>query len=374
MPKNHTKHPKNNKKNQPRPKAKAKVAARRASNMMQMQVPPGVALSHCAHKYATAISAPWDPEAQGCCIPTFPSKSSQKSTAWSRFTVTIGTAGIGFVMMSPTLANDNRVAHYSSATFAGTAFSAVATGVSAATINTPWNQGTLTGTSTTPPNVSGRLVSVGMSSQYTGTVLNQGGLVYALVEPNHGNLNNFAVANLSAYQETKISRVTSGKIWLVGAGIDAQEVQYPEYTLTNQSLYPFSQNQVVDPAFSACGAAILGYIFTGVPGNTFQVEIVQHMEYVGAATSTMATPTHSDARGFEMVNTAANRLPQMSVAKPHASVASLMGSALKEISHELAPYARNGVRMIGAAGLTAAGTYLTGNPALGAGLGRLTLR
>jgi len=361
------------KKNQNAPRPKKRSIARPPPFAM----PFGVPMSHCANKYATAIATPWDPEAQGVCIPTFPSRASQKVACWLRCTATVGTAGVGFIAVTPALANGVAVAYGSTAAFAGTAVSDTAAGVTAyAMDNLPYTVANISGSSSTSAAVSGRLVSFGLSTQYTGTVMNQGGLTYKLVEPNHGNLNGATVASLGAFQETEISRVTSNKNWSVGAGIDAQEVQYPEFDASatpSLMLYPFCQDISVSATNPSVGGLIACHIFTGTAGNTYQCELVVHIEYVGAIASTRATPTHSDARGFEMVNTAANRIPQMAVNNPKASVKTLMTKALSEIAGELAPYARAGVRMVGASALTAAGTLLTGNPGIGAGLGRLSL-
>jgi len=338
----------------------------------------GTGLSMCATKYATAIASPWDPMAQGCCIPTFPSRPSQKSTAWTRTTVTIGTGGVGFVALAPSLSNNSVSLFKTDNTYGGTTIAYPAIGVSALSANTPWNAASLTGTGILPAAISGRLVSFGLSWQYTGTVLNQGGLNYALVEPNHGNMENFALGNMGAYQECSITRTVSKKEWLTGSGIDAQEVQYPEInysatgTQSNSAIYPFSQNMGQSSSYNL-GGMIAAVMFTGVPGNTFEVELVQHMEYIGAATSTMATPTHSDARGFEMVNTASNRLAQLRVTHPSAPTMALMSHALKEVAGELKPYAMAGVKMLGATALTALGSALAGpaGGAAGAGMARI---
>lgn len=339
--------------------------------MPTSQIPPNtVALSHCAAKYAVAISDPWNPEAQGCCIPTFPSKASQKSTAWVRSTVTIGTAGFGFVAISPCLANNQSAIYTSSASYVASNIGINSANITSgavltASLNTPWTSTQLTsGASSSPPPVSGRIVSAGLSIQYTGTVFSQGGESYSLVEPNHGNINGMGTAALGAYQECVVTRVDSKKLWLATAGIDAQEVQYPanyeEATASLQPVYPFSQGQTLDSSLVNSGAVIMGFLIQGPANNTFQVEYVQHMEFIGANTSTMATPTHSDARGFEMVNTASNRLAQLKVSHPTQSLPKLMNHALAEVAHEIAPYARAGVKMIGAAGLTAFGNAIAG--------------
>jgi hypothetical protein len=206
------------------------------------------------------------------------------------------------------------------------------------------------------------VVSFGLSAQYTGTVFNQGGLYYSLVEPNHGNMENFSTTNLSAYQETVLERVGGRKVWITGTGIDAQEVQYQQNDngAPNLAIYPYCQSQSISGSSDVAGGIIACILFTGTPGNTFEVEYVQHQEYIGASASALATPTHSDARGFEMVNTATNRMAQLKVSNPSASHKSLMDTAMRDVSHELKPYAMAGVKMVGAAALTALGNKLAG--------------
>lgn len=335
-----------------------------------------VALSHCAAKYATAIADPWNPMAQGACIPTFPSRASQKSTTFVRATVTIGVNGIGFVVVAPCLANNAPCMYTSNALYVpndaiiiNTTTTSNGEVTASYNNNAPWAFASLLGTSTAGAPVSGRIVSAGLSTQYTGTTFNQGGLSYALTSPVHSNLNNYTLTNFGAFAETSIKRIDASKNWLVAAGISAEEVQYPPRDADTdvnflEAIYPYSSTTAIGGGLPGNnGAAIMGFLFKGLPGNTFQVEYVQHAEYIGAATSPMATPTHSDARGFEMVNTASNRIPALKATHPNASTPSLMTMALREVSNELAPYARGAVKMVGATALNAVGSYLTGGMA-----------
>lgn len=357
----------NNNKNNSQRKKKG-LGKGRAQSVPQIGMNSLAGLSHCALKYATAISAPWDPEAQGCCIPTFPSKASQKVTTWSRGTATIGSNGVGFVCVAPTLANNTQSIFYSTSAYAGATLLTGGGGVVAQTVNAPYTSAQLTSAATDTSLASGRLVSCALGYEYSGTLLNRGGINYELVEPNHYTLDGFTPGQMSSFQECCISSTDSKRHWITTAGIDSQEVQYPEYdaAVPNLAVYPFCQNIASDTSTSV-GAPIMAVMFTGTPGNTFYFELVQHAEYIGSTASAMATPTHSDARGFEMVNTASNRLPQLRVANPNTPLPKLMGYALREIGGELMPYAKYGAKMIGATALTALGGYLGGPAGAGAG-------
>lgn len=337
----------------------------------------GFPMSECALKYATAISDPWNPNAEGACIPTFPSRASQKVKGWIRQQVLIGTAGWGFVMVCPCLSNNSQAIFYTTATYAGSGQLAVSgTGITNANIsNLPWNNTSLSGTATAPAAISGRLVSFGASLQYSGTVLNRGGMVYSLVEPNHGNLSGMVPNQLAAYQECRLEPITPKKVLIGGSGIDAQEVAYPEYdpNVPNLAVYPYCQDISVDATMLNVGGAIAAFVFTGVAGSSFEFELIEHCEFVGSAASPMSTPTHSDARGFEMVNTASNRVPQLQVAHPDKTMAQLMVHALGEVANELKPIAVSAVKGLAAAGLSTIGTALLG-PAGGVASGAMTRR
>lgn len=311
-------------------------------------------LSECVLKYATAISDPWSPLAEGVCIPTFPSRASLKSTTFTRFTVSIGTGNVGWVAICPTLCNDQVCGFASTSTYAGGV--GVAPGINSTTIagstlsqivmsNNPFTTAQLTlASDTVQPTVSGRIVSVGVSVQYTGTKLNEGGLLYGLVHPNHGGIHSYTISQIAAFREACVCTTGSKKHWFTMAGQSEQEVQYPSFQLAQASdtlnaLFPFSNGQYIDPTIQTIGGCPLMIYFTGTAANTFEVEIVQHAEYIGSAASNMATPSHSDAVGFQVVNTAAALVQQKATQKPGASRPSIMREAIAETLHSLRPVA-----------------------------------
>lgn len=348
--------------------SKGRSAAVRKARGQTVGMP--LPLSPCAQKYALAISEPFHPNATGACVPSFPSRNSQKVTAFIRGTLTTSsTTNVGFIAVVPTLANDGTVAWTTTSAFNGTTLAGSGAGVVPRTLpNLPWSTASLLSSSggSVPPAISGRIVSIGVRLWYSGTELNRGGVTYALCEPNHGNLLGMDATNLGAYVECVKASVSRDKpAYVFTAGIDAEECQYPEHDsaatagFPDVRVYPFSQGAPAT-ATSLVGAAPLAImIVSGAPSSNFEFEIVEHVEYVGAASSAMATPSHSDANGFQMVQNAAGRLPSLMAANPTARPSSLMASAIRTISHELSPYARAGVRMVGAAGLQVLGSTLT---------------
>jgi hypothetical protein len=57
----------------------------------------------------------------------------------------------------------------------------------------------------------------------------------------------------------------------------------------------------------AAQTSVIG--ITGVPGNTFQVETVMHIEYVGALAQAFVTPSHRDPAGLAIVQQALSIAP-----------------------------------------------------------------
>lgn len=321
-------------------------------------------LSECASKYAAAVSDPWSPEAAGACVPTFPSRPSQKVTAFARFTVTVGTNGFGFVLFAPTTANDSTGYYYSTASYAGTTATCLAgSGVTFGSYtNLPYNKADQVPTTSSVGSntIGGRIVSFGASAQYTGTELNRGGLIYTLSEPGHFDMEGFTLANFGSYRECDIDRVSNSKKWLTVYGQSASEVQYPDDWLTINTtvnelaaVFPFSRhNHQTHNTFA--GAPIAGFAFTGTAGNTFEVECVMHLEYVGYKCQPVLTPSHSDARGFEIVQQALGALQLFRTANSKGSLRSILFAEIRRIAADMAIGTVGGV---GAVVLKGAATY-----------------
>jgi len=309
-----------------------------------------VTLSHCALKYATAIADPWSPEAEGACIPRHPSRNSMKVRGFARFKVTIGTGGIGFCYFTPCMSNDTASVVYSTSTYAGTNANETVTlatigATSGSMTSLPFATASFApGSSSTPAAVAGRIVAAALSWQYTGTVADMGGVVYALVHPDHSNTNNIGANNIGAFAETQVSRVDAKRHWIGLSSVDEMETNYvlpvdnAVPTPSLELVYPYSNGDRFNSTDTLAGAPACIWI-QGKAGNTFQVEVVTHVEYIGSSAQYALTPTHSDAVGFEVVQNASARLPSLAQAKPEASRPSLMREALREVGNELRPAA-----------------------------------
>lgn len=371
-------------KNRPKQPKRNSRPARLMSARGFGRIPSPVAqLSECVLKYATAISDPWSPYAEGACVPIQPSRPSQKVKAFARATVAIGTAGVGGFYVMPCLGNDSFCLMYTNSAFATSdltglqGISSNTIGISTAVHNGPWSSAdVITASLVNPPLVQGRIVSAGVSTQYTGTVLNQGGLYYMLVEPNHQNLNNATAANsagMGAYAETLIKRVTNAKEYLVTSSLDITETEYfnPSASAITSSIlynYPYSSSQQLNTTNTTTGGAPMCVYLTGTPGNTFEVEVVFHLEFVGRKSQALLTPSHADSKGYEIVASAAAKIPAMRVATPNLGVGALMARAIQGVTTGLQPAFGAIGQGIGTALGAYAGAYV-GAPMIGGAMG-----
>lgn len=285
---------------------------------------PALQLSECAAKYALALADPWNSNAIGACVPAPPARGSRKVTTVTRGIVTIGVNGIGFIAVSPTLIGDFASIYYSNSAYLGTTINAtnvVVAGVSkAAQLNIPYSKSQLTTENTTyfTTEVRGRIVSCAMSLKYIGTELNRGGRVMCYASPDHQSINALDTASMGARIESEFSTPGSSreKCWVVSYGIDESEFDYcearPETAVTTAKIdrcYPLSSGEPLssDALDAEYGAVIMGSLISGVAGNQFEFEVIQHLEYIGVLADAGLTESLADAQGLAQVQTAIGR-------------------------------------------------------------------
>lgn len=260
--------------------------------------PRGIALSHCAQKYARAIADPFNPSCVGACVPVYPAPPSYKVTAHQRITtVTIGSAGIGAFRFNPSPFSNRLCVAATTASFDGTTledFAAGAEWVSSGFSTLPFQSS---------DGVQARVVSACAKVTYTGTALDLSGMFVSAVDPDHETLSNGS--NLTNMSTLPYARVENTKRRMNNLsplfGIKPHETDYT----TNQ--YPLSTYQGTDPT-AGINAAPCGFLVSGVPGTTFNVETIIHVEYVGRPAVSGLTKSHTDSRGFEMVQQAGAQL------------------------------------------------------------------
>jgi len=326
----------------------------------------GVKLSPCAIKYALAIADPFSPGAKQSCVPRAPSIPSLKNTAVTRITAFVGTSGVGFVLLNPTLANDLPALWYTQATFTGLAVTplsannTITTGVTTSNLPLPYNSTSLL-SSGGSYQVYGRIVSSGLRIKYTGTTMNESGAYYCYVTPNHDNVMGYAgsASAAGALLETSVTSIDREPCSIACYGINDNETTYSNTNSgTSQSvLFPFSainntfnNGYTYNPGYSN-GSPIGVIIFTGVAGSSFLVECIQHTEYAGPSAATLTTTTDADTIGFDTVQAAASLLPlkKQESNNQHKSPISLMLEGIKEVAMALKPVAINSLVKYGTA-------------------------
>lgn len=335
-----------------------------------------VKLSRCALKYAYALSDPFSPACTGVCVPSGQATASHKVTGFVRLDSKIGTEGFAYVMLCPSLANDAPQILYTTAAYARSdtcvlsAINTYAVGVARATVsNLPYTADDLVmRLGEDAQGVTGRVASVGLSVQYTGTALNQSGMIYMFRDPAHKNVS-FAggsafsntVASLSASPLTSVCNFTRERCSISDFACAPGEMNFTGLiegatdAITDRTghIYPFSGVEF-DLPLTGGGASIFGYttpqgktynlgapttvcLITGQPGQDFHMELVVHAEYTGFKAAASYTPTDSDVQGAGLVLEAANMVQQKKTQKPQASNWQLMYDGLAYAAKKAAP-------------------------------------
>lgn len=302
----------------------------------------GLSLSSCAMKYAKAIADPFSPESAGACIPTFPSPDSMKVKTMTRaVTIVVGSSGVGGAFLCTSAASDVPIAAVTTAQFSGSVLTMPAVAVTGdfafAYPNAPFTMSDFVSDS-----VEARQVSYGVKVGYTGTQLDMGGTIAGYFEPMHRTVamdaNNVqSISNLPYGSFENVDRRMNFR--LQTASVDTHE------TIFEENVNPYCNNTETTSydqvRQGACGVIVV----YGKAGTTFNIEIVQHLEYIGRAVASSVTPTHTDSRGFEMVQQAAGQLATATASNRQSSW-SVMQRLLTHAASELAPVAMQGISLV----------------------------
>lgn len=267
--------------------AKKKAAPKRKNAGRKSSAPLGMgnAPMECVKVYAKAITNPFDPSIRGkVCAPVFPSRPSQKITGSCFFpSFTTGTNGQGFVMADFTGANDEAPIYVTDSSYATSLFSYSATGVSANAWKTPYGS-IVAGTGITA--LAFRVVSAGFRFRYTGTELNRGGTVLGIVHPSQGEL---AGQSINDYNVAQVRRYPVTREWqyMTVTAQSVEDLNYvPDRPNANTVLYPWTRS-------NAGGARpFAALVFNSKALNTFEVELIEHLEFCGGAIMGTLSPSH----------------------------------------------------------------------------------
>jgi len=234
---------------------------------------PAKGLHPAEHHLIQAMLKPTDKSRPRHGLFTMPHDDSQKGRGFFEYDVTIGTAGIGFVTLNPTVVRDGVQTYYSDILFTGTVPTYSGTGVALGyTNNLPYISTSL---SASAPTLYARVVAAGLHASYTGLNQNRGGMVYAFSDPAHANLMGYSVSQLTARKQCSITTVKESSVFHMSVNPFLEEDM--AYTT---KIFPYSPNQ----------SAIAVMIFQGTPGNTYHVSLVVDVEYIGTITEGIASP------------------------------------------------------------------------------------
>lgn len=295
-------------------------------------------LSMAAAKYAAALLNPWCPLASGSYIPVGNGRASQKTSAFNRFDLTIGTNGVGWAVFAPVVSSNNPCAWVTDAAYTGVSAIPYAVaftntlnvGVRAVTMPTGYSNVNLAlaynpGSATQTLALLGRVVSFGITASYTGTTLNEGGLMYCFADPGHLSVVGSTAATLGYHAECEVTNVSRQKCYLVDHPLIESETAFDRTTDYEAAAslvsgatagivinYPFASGLACVPDSAGAvnfpdvatrpGQPTSIIYVTGTPGNTIHIEIVAHLEYQGNSCEGRTTPSPVDRVGYDMVN------------------------------------------------------------------------
>jgi hypothetical protein len=259
--------------------------------------------------------------------------------------------GYGAICLAPCLSSDGEAVLHTTSAYTGVGDDIIdaTVGVTAAALPNPYTSAQLTNsTDYGSPVIAGRIVSASLRIQNLCKLVDESGVISMLSAPNRENLATYNVAALGAFRETVVQPYRKGKLYeLTTSAISRNECEYPnEYSKAGNAnqetvirTFPFSNGQCIDAVSVAEGGAPMKMLFSGVAGSSFLWEVVIHAEFVGALASQAETPNESDPAGFELVQSAASRLPEMLVRSPNSTLRSLMGQALQILWRHRQPVA-----------------------------------
>jgi len=294
-------------------------------------------MSPCALKLLTAIKNPWDPRAFGACLPSNPARDSQKCCGFVRGTGAIGSGGLGFVIVYPSIANNSVQICYTTSNYPGTNVLPFNTGLfstgvlSAFCPNLPFTDSQLYNQQMGVTGAQGRIAAVGLKAWYTGTKLNMSGNTYCFVSPTHEDLTGATLGDLGARAECEIKAVDGSVCTLSSTSISPEETTYDRIanqagveafdaqgSIGNQMdgvcevIHPWSGGKLclglasIHPG-PRVGGGCMVWCITGVAGSTFAYEYIIHNEYVGVLTEGRATESVSDVVGLTAVQNATQK-------------------------------------------------------------------
>lgn len=279
-----------------------------------------------ASTYLQSYLTPFNPRVRQCHVPSSPSYPSYKAMGFVRGSGAIGTNGVGFVAIAPTLVNDKGFVYYSTSAYTRFISAQPASEVAlpggntncpawSACTNLPYSSTQLTA-GLSKEKIEGRIVSCSLRAMFTGTELNRSGLVYSYVDADGDNTlgnthlssvigDGYDIATLSSKEGTEIG--VNAKKYTQIVILPPNNNAY-DYTNSNASItrqcFPYATNgeTITINGDTVNGAASGLIMMTGVAGQSFYFEAIVHVEYVGAGvTQSLMTYGGADVVGLDVV-------------------------------------------------------------------------
>lgn len=243
-------------------------------------------LSDCTRDYALALMNPWEMD-KPPCIPDLITLPSYKFGARAKGTFTIGTAGVGFVAISPYTGVGKPASgsgqyhiYYTSSTFALNTYTDVG-GVLG--LNATYDDTNLLSDNISRKGFQFRTVGCGVKCRYIGSEINRAGRIVEYRQPN-----NQAITVGSTAQDLLLNREAQT------APNDRKE-HYVQFRPANQAdLYYQDQVLFQNPT-------MVLFVEGGVAGQSFEYDAVWWFECTGQLLPGL-TRSHSDPMGIAAVH------------------------------------------------------------------------
>lgn len=326
-----------------------------ASNRPKQSVPRGIPLTSSARNFLNACVDPFSSTGRDVFLPIGYSAPSYRVRGFMRVMVSIGTGGVGFVSMVPTVAKDAPCLWYTTSAFTGSAFvpytdvatPVLSTGVVAASMSTlpfsgsdimPSNAGEVYSASC----VDCTCVAWGMEVMNASTEVNLGGTITAYSDPARNSLYGVTQAQLASYMDAQVVLGTRQRVGLTAYPIEEEETEFSPVVRTRNngnimtsSFYPMNWGYgTANCTSNTVPASSNVIIFTGVPGSQYLVNIVGFNEYSGIPTQLVNKAKIVDPQGFSKVMDVLSRARMMCQAQG-MRLRDAVGRAEREVAHLL---------------------------------------
>lgn len=318
-------------------------------------------LGKCSLKLLKLIKDPFS--ARDICMAASQSPPSFKVRCYHTVNLSVNANGYQYLYMSPTTANDAPCIFYLQNAANGDAydggvpsFSQDADANTAQNVtsdgtipNIPYPVSAFDVSSTRESALIGRVVALSIRIRYTGTELNKSGKILAYASPNNNRIDRFNLDTIQGLQGCIKTPTTREWVQVTEIASQSNTMRYPGYDDSIQSggggatpygtkngyIYPWADSSNTMKYIGGAGGendygapTIMVAVVGAVEGESFEVQVCQHIEYIGATVGALVTHSDTDERGRDTVVTALTDM-----------YASLTGNkfTVKDMAHRLKP-------------------------------------